>query len=397
MARLLIHFLDAGLGDFRWASIDEDRQTANIDWQPAGADELDLVASQNPYPLTIFLPQQCVYLTSIELPLRAGRQILSAIDFQVEDQLAQDIELQHVAIGDSSKNPVAIAVVERELMQRCLDLAQSHALRLVHILPELFLCPWPGSGVVLARSHDGYLLRYGDYAGLKCHAAALAPMLRLVNQSVEIESITCYGGDGEEFPQIDGFELERKNLDEARPGFLQAAVIDLQQRDFQMSSAWYALGRAWKSIAILLAILLVIGGYNKAMALQSMERELAEIRQQQFELLQPHLPEIGIEDNLKKALIDRLQQLQSNQNEQGFLALMLEFTRARANFPEVEITRVGYQGKDLVFDISSTQLTKIETLLATVQKQGVNATLVSLNIKPERSSGRLVLSGGDDV
>ena len=50
-----------------------------------------------------------------------------------------------------------------------------------------------------------------------------------------------------------------------------------------------------------------------------------------------------------------------------------------------------------MFDISSTQLTKIETLLATVQKQGVNATLVSLNIKPERSSGRLVLSGGDDV
>ena len=28
---------------------------------------------------------------------------------------------------------------------------------------------------------------------------------------------------------------------------------------------------------------------------------------------------------------------------------------------------------------------------------GVDASLVGLNIKPERSSGRLVLSGGDDV
>jgi len=50
-----------------------------------------------------------------------------------------------------------------------------------------------------------------------------------------------------------------------------------------------------------------------------------------------------------------------------------------------------------VFDISSTQLEKIETLLETVKKQGVDAELVSLNIKPEQSSGRLVLRGADDV
>jgi len=99
---------------------------------------------------------------------------------------------------------------------------------------------------------------------------------------------------------------------------------------------------------------------------------------------------------LKKALIDHLKQLQSNQSEQGFLQLMLEFTRARDKFPEINITRIGYQGKELIFDISSTQLNKIETLLEVVKQQGVDASLVSLNIKPELSSGRLVLRGGDD-
>jgi hypothetical protein len=92
-----------------------------------------------------------------------------------------------------------------------------------------------------------------------------------------------------------------------------------------------------------------------------------------------------------------MKQLQSGSDEQGFLPLLVEFTRARASFPEVEITRIAYQGKQLVFDISSSQLEKIETLLETVKKQGVDAELVSLNIKPEQSSGRLVLHGGDDV
>ena len=147
-----------------------------------------------------------------------------------------------------------------------------------------------------------------------------------------------------------------------------------------------------------MATFLLVAGYNKAVALQDMEQDLAALRQQQYELLKPHLQkDIGPEDNLKKALIDRLKQLQSNQSEQGFLQLMLKFSRARDKFPEVKIIRIGYQGKELVFDISSTQLNKIETLLEVVKKEGVDASLVSLNIKPELSSGRLVLRGGDDV
>jgi type II secretory pathway component PulL len=178
----------------------------------------------------------------------------------------------------------------------------------------------------------------------------------------------------------------------------EAPTIDLQQRDYQMSSAWKGLARTWKWIALLLAGLLVVGAYNKAMALHDMEQDLAAIKQQQYELLKPHIADdIGPNDNLKKALIDRLKQLQSSQAEQGFLPLLLEFVRARDQFPEVNITRIGYQGRELVFDISSTELIKIETLLDVVQKQGVDASLVSLNIKPELSSGRLVLRGGDDV
>jgi general secretion pathway protein L len=398
MARLLIQFFSDELAEFRWASIDEAVQTADIDWQRAAEDELASVAAQHPYPLILIIPQQCVYLTHIELPQRAGRQLLSAIEYQIEDQLAQDIESQHCALGDINANPVSIAVIERSIMMRCMALARGHGLRLIHIFPELFLCPWTGSGVALMQGHDGYLLRYGDYRGLKCSEQTLSAMLEMIGREVEFDSITCYESEAETALSLDGTNLEHKALSAARPGFIDAPIIDLQQRDYQMSSAWQGLAKTWKWVALLLAGLLVIGAYNKAMALHDMEQDLAAIKQQQYELLKPHLADdIGPNDNLKKVLIERLKQLQSNQGEQGFLQLLLEFTRARDQFPEVNITRIGYQGKELVFDISSTQLKKIETLLEVVQKQGVDATLVSLNIKPELSSGRLVLRGGDDV
>ena len=397
MMHLLLQFTSDELTDFRWASIDEAVQTADIEWQSAAEEELGVIVSQNPHPVIMILPQQCVYLTGVELPERAGRQLLSAIEYQVEDQLAQDIETQHFALGDSNANPISVAVVGRSIMMRCMALAQGHGLRLVQILPELFLCPWPGSGMVLTEGHEGCLLRYGDYRGLKCSAQALPAMLELVKREVEFDTITFYAAGDEPAPELDGYPIERKALAEARPGFVEAPIIDLQQRDYQLSSAWKGLAKVWKWTGLLLAALLVLGAYNKAVALQELEQELAGIRHQQYELLKPYLPGISVDDNLKKSLIDRLKQLQSNQREQGFLQLMLDFTRAHANFPDVKITRVGYQDKELAFDISSTELTDIEALLEAVKKLGVDARLTSLSIKPEFSSGRLVMQGGDDV
>jgi len=115
-------------------------------------------------------------------------------------------------------------------------------------------------------------------------------------------------------------------------------------------------------------------------------------------LLKPYLPAgTQLDANLKKIFIERLKQVQAEQREQGFLKLLLDFTRARAKYPAVKISRVSYQGAKLSFDISSSQLTDIEALLETVKKQGISATLESLSIKPEQSSGRLVLQGGGNA
>ncbi|MDH3388252.1 MAG: type II secretion system protein GspL [Gammaproteobacteria bacterium] len=396
--RLLIQFTDDELADFRWANFDEVDGSAALDWQLAGEGELPVIASQNPHPVIIVIPQQCVYLTSIELPEKAGRQVLAAIEYQVEDQLAQDIESQHFALGDTSQNPVSIAVVSRAIMGRCLALAQGHGLRLSRIIPEIFLCPWPGEGVSLSEGHDGCLLRYGTYRGLKCHAQALPAMLELVTRDVEIDRIRFYGATDEAAPELDGYEVERYALASVKPGFVDAPVIDLQQRDYQLSSVWRGLAKTWKWVGLLIVALLAIGAYNKAVALQELEDELAGIRQQQYELLKSFLPQgTSANDNLKKLLIERMRQLQASEREQGFLKLLLDFTNARSNYPDVEITRIGFQGRQLSFDISSAQLKSIEALLESVRKLGVSARLESLNIKPEKSSGRLVLEGGSDA
>ena len=105
MERLLIRFVDEAIADFRWARCDDASAGARFDWQSARSEELGRIAAQNPLPVSLIVPQQWVYLTDVELPEKASRQVLAAIEFQIEDQLAQDIETQHFALGDTSRNP----------------------------------------------------------------------------------------------------------------------------------------------------------------------------------------------------------------------------------------------------------------------------------------------------
>ena len=282
MLRLLIQFADAELIDFRWATFDETADSCTLDWQQADADELSALAAQIPYPLIIVIPQQCVYLTQVELPERASRQVLSAIEYQVEDQLAQDIESQHFAIGDSSENPVAIAVVARSIMERCMTLVRSHDLRLTQIIPELFLCPWPGDAVALTEGYHGYLLRYGKYRGLKCTSQALPAMLDLIKRDFEFDTIRFYGAEDEAAPVVEQYKLQQQAFGSTRLGELvDGPVIDLQQRDYQLSSAWRELAKNWKWIALLFAGLLMVGAYNKAMAWFNHESMHAEYHHHQ--------------------------------------------------------------------------------------------------------------------
>ena len=284
--RLLIQFADDGLTEYRWALFDEAGGNAALEWQQAAEGELAALAAQHPYPLIVVIPQQCVYLTQVELPAKASRQLLGAIEYQIEDRLAQDVESQHFALGDTRQNPISVAVVSREIMDRCMMLAQTHGLRLAQVIPELFLCPWSGQGVSLSEGYHGWLLRYGDYRGLKCNSAALPAMLELVGREIDFDAVRCYG----DAPLLDGVEIERLAPSEARPGFVDAPLIDLQQRDYQLSSPWLGLARTWKWVGLMLLLLLAAFSYNRAVALQQLEDELGEIRQQQYELLQPYLP-----------------------------------------------------------------------------------------------------------
>lgn len=397
MSTLLIRFDDASLNQFSWiieGSGDSDEAVA---WHRGSAQDLGAL-SENHASTVLIIPQQCVYLTQFDIPPNSARQVLSSIEYQIEDQLAQDVERQHVAIGNQSRNPIAIAVVEKAIMERCQELQQAHSLNVSMIIPEVFLCPWTSQAgeVSLIESDNGLVLRYGDYQGLKCRVEMLETVLKQITQEQEINNVVYYiqNKTSYETLQLTQYPSQHRILKMDQLKFNRSKSIDLQQRQFQQSSAWLGLLKTWRWLFALLALMLAVSGYNKALALQALETELAQIKTVQFELIKRYLPpNIDESSNLKKALITVLRQNQSSRQEIDFLGLLGTFTQAKAGFPAITVDKLGYQKGRLSIDVKTAQLSEIEALLEAIESTEQAVKLENLDIKPDTTSGRFVLTG----
>jgi type II secretory pathway component PulL len=173
-----------------------------------------------------------------------------------------------------------------------------------------------------------------------------------------------------------------------------SGTINLLQRHFQISSIWSKLLHSWKWILGLLLVLVAVTGYNKAIALQQLELRLADIKAAQYEQLKDYLPaRIDQSDNLKNELINLLKQAQSAKPEANFLELLRQFTQAKNAHSSIIISRIGYQNKRLSIDITSNQLSDLESLLEAIESTGQAVKMENLNIKPGIISGRYVLDG----
>lgn len=395
MSQLLLRFQDEAFDNYEWTVVSDDSKDNTITWQQGNTSELPTLISQNPLPIILFIPQQLVYFTEFEIPERASRQVLASIEYQIEDQLAQDTELQHCALGTQSANSVPIFVVAKSVMETVQALQQKYGLKIQQVFPEMFLCPQPAEDeVTLISSDSGLVLRFGKYQSVKCRVEALPSILKLIARQLTINRIGCYAESNSiaELLEKNDFEVDVKTCKVSEITLDNA--VNLQQRQFQATSHWVKLFQAWKSVAVAAVILIAVIVTNRAAELQAMEQRLSSLKTQQYELIKDYVgPTVTRNSNLKKEMIRLLQSSNSTEQQISFLHLLLEFSRARESFQSIKIEKIGYQQERLSIDISSQQLNDVESLHAALKGRGLNVDLDRLNIKPELVSGQFVVRG----
>ncbi len=126
-----------------------------------------------------------VSVASVDMPIKQVRQIVKALPFAVEEQLASDISENHLVYLGKQDGKAQAAVVELGYMD-----AMSAYSALRALSPLMLLLPLQASCWTIYIYGDNALVRQSDAAGFVCPAAQLPLFLEQAKAKAELESVS---------------------------------------------------------------------------------------------------------------------------------------------------------------------------------------------------------------
>ncbi len=224
--------------------------------------------------VVVIVPGTDVLLSEVNLPIRQPAKLLQAVPYALEDQLAEDPEDLHFAIGPrSADGRTPVAIVARKKLEAWLAPFRAARVEPGAVIPETLCIPYqaaasgPAWSVLLDGDHA--LVRSGPSAGFSCESSALPDFLALAPEPAKVE-IELYRVGASEMPA--GFNVGVKHdLDTALSALRRAAdgsgAINLLQGGYAArggAERWWQPLRPTAALAAgyVALVLLVTGAEN---------------------------------------------------------------------------------------------------------------------------------------
>lgn len=391
--KLQIQSLSNGL--WRWAGFEP------LSSNPLGSGTFSEgdVPAECPAASTViaFLPQQEILMTHADLPPKASKQQLAAIDYAVEDQLADDVEDCFCAVGrQQDDGSVPVAVIRRELMQRYVESFNQAGLKVKAVYPEFYLCPWQDNEIsaVICDSSKGFILRYAKHKGVYCSEELLIPVLQLLRSQQGKDIVVEYYGECKIEEPEGGISIHhRSKRDWFTQSFKDGEAINLKQKEFHVGHSWKEPVKKWKwSIAAACLLMVSTVALNIAKTLE-LQNELDRIVSAQAEIIEPYLGPVDGGQKPKQKLIDALSNAQAASGE-GFLDVLHEFSHLKSKYQSIQVDKIQFQNSSLVINLESTNLRDMEAFRSKIGESKFAARIENVNISPQQTTARLIMEVG---
>ena len=255
-----------------------------------------------------------VLTTAVDLPLRGGAKLYSSLPFALEEQIAVDIETMHFAAGDKRESGLRpVAAVSRDILDAWLELLADASIQPWKLIPEDYgLARIPGTMSILIDGDD-LLFNDGGDVEFSLDGAKPSDALVVAGKLTDRENddpmadpkghlvVYCDAADEERFAH-DWIALRHElhsvdiNLqpDGALPRMAVTVAsghgVNLLQGRYGPKADYGSWLRPWRTAAVLLLTLVLIGFAGKGVDYYRLTQEEADLRaqfSQEFQQIRP--------------------------------------------------------------------------------------------------------------
>lgn len=281
-------------------------------------------------PVIVLAPASEILLTWVTLPPRAGRKVLGAIPYMLEDELASDISEQFFALGPRQGDEQAVAVVSREQLRRWQQWMQDADMYCDTIIPDVLAVPVEAGSWSLLQIGQDLLLREDIWKGLQGEESwilpAFAHLAKQQPEPVRLKNYSDLAVDG--LPNV---QAEQAVLELPMQVLAAQAIhskVNLLQGEFKVKRKRTGLWEIWRLPLILLAVVLVTSLIDKSVSLYQLNQQNAALSAKIDAAVKIGFPDIGVYRDVRRKINTEMARLERSGGDASMLVMLEQLTPA---------------------------------------------------------------------
>ena len=353
----------------------------------------------------VLVPGERVLFTSASVPSRQQSKIMQALPYMVEEQLAQDVEETHFAIGDrTGRGEISVAVVDREQMQSWLDSLLEAGITAQVMVTDSLCVPMLSEHRNILIDADRALVRtdrnlamavdrdlVGTLLSLQDHAEEGERgerELKVLVEPEEEESISLQVTQWEaelncpvsrELLDYSAFETLCRNYDNSVINLLQAEFTPVNVKA-DSSTSWKSVG--WVALGCFVLHMLLLTGKGTYLSLEA-ERFGTQAR----DLYEEVYPNDKNTRDIKRRWQSHLRGSSAPEQQNDVLSVLAEAGR-NMDGSRLQLENVNFseQRGDLILQIRGASSDRLVEYVQRLVKLGMSAEVGTINVDQEDKS-----------
>ena len=358
--------------------------------------------------VVILLPVENLFITTVSVQTKNKKQLEKAIPYALEDELTEDIENLHFALGKRTDDgEIPVMVISNANLDHLISVLSN-----VNILPDIitadiFGLNWSGDQWTFCIDDKHLLARTSEWTGFGCDAEDFEDFMSVAVNELDSapENIEIYSHPDENLEKF--AQLKNVRFDDFwsptsfTRGFNDNICINLLQGSYAKADKTHKTIRPWKIAAALAAVWITISmahiwiEYSK---LNNLDKELTAKIEQVFKKTFPEAKNVNI-GNVRIRMEQKLGKL-TNTNSNSSSADFLEFLH-QAGYelykdPNISIRDVQYKNNQLSLEIKTKNIQILEGVKTKLQSKNVNAELQAAKTEGNFVVARMQVSEVND-
>ncbi|MCR9258176.1 MAG: type II secretion system protein GspL [Pseudomonadaceae bacterium] len=371
-----------GVTDYRGLA---DIADPNIDWL------------KDPENTVVLLPSQFVLMVTCDVPGRSTAQIRRALPFAVEEFVATDIELMHIAhAGIKAGQPVRCNIVAHETIVNWLACFKS-----IGVNPGYFVAD---SQVLPTDSNSASVLFEGSTALVAAEdQAAVVDLDNLVFalNSLDVSEISVINGELspvdqgllENHPTVIHADMSPHGvLDYLADQFGRSGFINLLQGPYTPVRPKSAHAGKWQGVGTLAAVWLLVAFVGMVAQGFWASTQADRLQEESFAFYKNAFPresQPNTVDQLRRRMRAKLGQSNSAEENSAFVGLTAQFANVMTSSGRVDSLSYTQQREELTVEVLLDSFDDLESLKGKLAQAGIALEVVSSESEDAGARSRL--------